>query len=178
MSIVSNNESFNAASSGTIVDSLGGLFERQMHTVLLGGRDISLDLAPVKTPCTAGCKYNSTYNRYAGANGTAVCRACGGEGFILEPRQTIYKANIRWTDETLSNARGGNEDTPAGRISESLIRTKTHIASFDHINQCLGATIDGIKCTLWDEPRVTGWGGQLYFVVSFWKKANKKLSNG
>jgi len=177
MAIVPNNQSFNTASSGTLVTSLSNIFEQQMHSVLLGGRNISIDLPPSKTPCPAGCKYNSTYKRYTG-NGTALCSACAGEGFILEPRQTIYRANIRWTDEPLNMTRGGGEDTPAGRVFESLVRTKTHIASLDHINQSISATIDGIKCTLWEEPRVTGWGNNLYFVVAFWKKANKKLSNG
>lgn len=147
-----------------------------MHTMLIGGRDISLDLPPGKEPCPAACKYNSTYNMYTG-DGTALCGACGGRGFILEQRQTIYRANIRHIDENLDSGRGGGEDTPAGRVFETLIRTKTHIVSFDHINQCLGATIDGIKCTLWGDPRQTGWGDTLYFVVAYWKKANKKLSN-
>jgi len=177
MSLISNLQTFNAASSGSLVNSFGSIFEQQMHTVLLGGRNISLDLPPGQTPCLGNCKYDSTYDRYVG-NGTALCRDCGGRGFILEPRQTIYRANIRWTDEPLAASRGGGEDTPGGRVFESLVRTKTHIASLDHINQCLGATIDGIKCTLWEEPRVTGWGNTLYFVVSFWKKSNKKLSNG
>jgi hypothetical protein len=177
VTIVSNNQTFNAGSSGVIVNSLGNLFEQQMHTVLLGGRDIFIDLPPGQTACPANCKYNSTYQRYTG-NGTALCKSCGGAGFIMEQRQTVYRANIRWTDEGLNDPRGGGEDTPAGKVYESLVRTKTHIASLNHINQSLGATIDGVKCTLWNEPRTTGWGNTLYFVVCFWKKANKKLSNG
>lgn len=177
MSLLSNLQVFNSGSSTTLVSALGNIFEQQQHTVLLGGRNISIDLPPQKTPCPASCKFNSTYNRYTG-NGTAICGACAGQGFTLDQRQTTYIANIRHTDELLDNPRGGGEDTPAGRVYQTLIRTKTHITSLDHINQSLGATIDGFKCKLWGEPRVTGWNGELYFVVSYWQKTNKKSSNG
>jgi len=177
MVLVPNNQSFAPGASGTIVTSSSTVFRTQMDSVLLGGRNITLHLPPNKTQCPAGCKFNSTYNKFIGVN-SAICGACKGEGFILEPRQTIYRANIRWVDETLASPRSGGEDTPGGRVFESTVRTKTVVESYNHILNCMGADIDGVKCTLWGDPRQTGWNGQLYYVISFWKKSNKKTGNG
>jgi len=173
MSIVPNSQSFSPQASGTLVSSLASRFKAGMDTVLLGGRDITLHLPPAKTACPFGCKFNSTYNRFLGLDGK-MCRTCKGQGFLVEPRQTIYRANIRWTNETLASKRAGGEDTPAGRISENLIRTKTVIESLNHIKQALSADIDGTNCILWEEPRPHGWGGQLFYVTSFWQKSNKQ----
>ena len=177
MSIISNFQSFHASASGTLLSGLSDIFKQQMDTVLLGGRDITLHLPPAKSVCTGGCKFNSTYKRYMGAN-QALCQSCKGDGFIKETRQTIYRANIRWTDEPLGASNTTGEDTVAGRVYSSLIRTKTVIESYDHILQADSATIDGIPCILWNDPRLTGWDGNLYYVISFWQKANKKVGRG
>lgn len=177
MVIISNNQSFHASASGSLVTSLTDTFKQQMDSVMLGGRDITIHLPPIKIKCTSGCKYNSTYKRYMG-NNAAICKDCKGDGFTKEPRQTIYRANIRWTDEPLDASTNTGQDTVAGRIYQSFVRTKTVIESYDHILQSHGATIDGIHCTLWNDPRVTGWNGNLYYVISYWQKANKKVGRG
>lgn len=171
MALIQNNQSFNAGASGIVLSSINSLFKNKMDTVLLGGRDITLHLPPEKTVCPGSCKFNSTYNKYIGLDGKA-CRTCKGEGFILEHRYTIYKANIRWINESLSDVRGGGEDTPAGRLQENLVRIKTQSSAINHMNQSLGATIDGISCILWEQPRPHGWGGQVFYCTSMWK-ANK-----
>lgn len=174
MTIVPNSQSFSPQASGTLVSSLAARFKAGIDTVLIGGRDILVHLPPGKSVCPAACRFNSTYNKYIGLDGK-MCRACKGQGFVMEPRQTIYRANIRWTDEPLASPRGGGEDTPAGRVSESLVRTKTVIESLNHLKQALSIEVDGISCTLWDEPRPTGWGNQLFYVVAFWKKNNRQI---
>jgi len=177
MAIIPNNQSFHPQASGTLISGLSSIFKQNMDTVLLGGRDIIIHLPPKKTPCVAGCKYNSTYKRYMG-NNQALCPSCKGDGFKKETRQTIYRANIRQTDEPLSDSVTSGEDTVGGRVYRTLISTKTVIESYDHILQSEGATIDGIHCTLWNDPRTTGWNGQLYYVISYWQKANKKVGRG
>lgn len=176
MSIVPNSQSLTPIASGNIVNSLVTRFKSGADTVLIGGRDITLHLPPALIECVAGCKFNSTYEKYFGVGG-ALCRTCRGDGFTKEPRQTIYRANIRHTDESLASPRGGGENTPAGRVYEALIRTKTVIESYNHILLAETAEIDGIKCTLWNDPRQTGFGDTLLYVIAFWKKVNKKVSN-
>jgi hypothetical protein len=108
----------------------------------------------------------------------ALCQTCKGDGFQKEPRQTIYRANIRWTDEPLDETITTNQDTVGGRVYKSFARTKTVIESYDHILLSEGVTIDGIHCTLWNDPRVSGWNGDLYYVTTFWQKSNKKVGRG
>ncbi|MHA2063196.1 MAG: hypothetical protein ACXABY_02325 [Candidatus Thorarchaeota archaeon] len=172
MTVIPNNQVISPQASGTLLSAMAPVFKAQMDTVLLGGRNITLNLSPGQTECPSGCRYNSTYNRYLGLDGKA-CRGCAGRGFLVEPRQTIYLANIRWTNEPLPSARAGGEDSPGGRVSENLIRTKTVIESLDHIKSALSANIDGVDCVLWEEPRPHGWGGQLFYVTAFWKKSDK-----
>ena len=177
MVLIPNNQSFSPTASGTLVSSLNNIFRQQMDTVLLGGRDITLHLPPRKIPCAAGCRFNSTYKRYIG-NNQALCQSCKGDGFKKETRQTIYRANIRWTDEPLESTLTTGQDTTAGRVYQSIIRTKTVIESYDHILKADGATIDGIHCILFNDPRVSGWNGNLYYVTTFWQKSNKKVGRG
>lgn len=177
MSLISNLQSFSPDASGTLVSDLVDTFKAGADTVLIGGRDITLHLPPAKTPCPSGCKFNSMYQRYIGEGG-ALCRVCKGEGFIYEPRQTVYRANIRWTDEPVFSTRSGGEDTPAGKVFDADVRTKTVIESFNHIQQAESANIDGVKCSVWQEPRQTGFGGTLLYVVTWWKRSNKKIGNG
>lgn len=177
MVLIPNNQTFSPAASGIIVTGLLPVFRAQIDTVLLGGRDITLNLPPARQPCPLACKFNSSYGKFIGTAG-ALCRGCAGQGFVFEPRQTIYRANIRHTDEPLPQTRGGGEDTPGGRVFEALVRTKTVIESYDHILEAVSADIDGIKYTLWNDPRQTGWGDTLLYVVTFWKKVNKRLTNG
>lgn len=177
MGQVGNSQSFNAGSSSSLVNNLVTSFKTNIDTLLQGGRDITIHLPAAQSPCPSGCKYNSAYGRFVGSNG-GLCTSCGGKGFVFEPRWTVYKANIKWTDEGIFENRSGGEDTPAGKVYETLARTKTVVESLDHINQSLGATIDGFQCELWGEPRTTGFGDSTLYVVSFWKKVNKKLSNG
>lgn len=176
MAIVSNNQSFSPAASGTIIQNMASQFQAAMDTVLLGmGRDITLHLPPNKTRCPANCRHNQAYQKFIGPNGQP-CRTCFGQGFILEPRQTVYRANIRWIDDDLANAATGGEATPAGRVYGADVRTKTVAVSYNNILNCIGAEIDGIPVTLKSEPRRTGFGGQLFYTVAFWERANKKTN--
>lgn len=173
MAEVSNSESFDAQSSPTLVSGLDAIFKRNMDSVLRGGRRITLDLPPAQTDCpSSSCKYNPAYDKYQGVD-NSICRACKGQGFIFEPRYTLYTSNIRWTNEPLDKKKNTGEKTTGGRILGNYVRTKTVIQSFDHIEQCIGATIDGEKVKIYKEPRKTGWGDELYYVITWWERINK-----
>lgn len=177
MPIIPNNESFEPGASGTLVTQFNSLFKKQMDSVLLGGHDIVLDLPPASTDCPSpACRYNQTYDQWMGANGN-LCQTCRGKGKIYEYRQTIYKCNRRWENRPIDRTLTGGQNTEGGRIHANVVRVKTHIASFDHITQSLGATLDGQKIKLIEEPRKTGWNGETYYVISWWERASKK-NNG
>lgn len=177
MSLINNLQSFSAGASGTAIQNLTPVFKTAMDSILLGmGRNISLHLQPTKTKCpSTNCRFNDTYKKFIGQNGT-ICRVCGGEGFKLEPRQTVYLANIRWVDETLASPEVGGKATPAGRMYNGDVRTKTVIESYNDIQNCIAAEIDGRPVKLKTSPRVTGFGGNLYYVVAFWEEVDKKIN--
>lgn len=175
MGLISNNQSFYPGASGLIGGtSLENTFRSAMDSVLVGlGRDVTIHLPPAKTPCiSSDCKYNSTYQRYIGDDGK-ICETCRGQGFTIEPRWTIYRANIRWTDEPFNEARTILEKHEAGRINQNFVRTKLVASAHDHIRESVGATIDGIEVELFEEPRLTGFGNQLLYTVCWWKKVNR-----
>lgn len=172
MGNVSNNQSFSANSNGSLLSGLVAKYKTAMDTVLQGGRNITIHLPPQKADCPGGCRYNSTYKRTVGVTG-ALCDVCGGQGFLYEPRYTIYIANIRQTEEDLNSSDGNKQSTTAGRISQKLVRTKTVIESYDHISGSIGATIDGEEYKLEIDPKKTGFGGTLLYVITYWKKMDK-----
>ena len=172
MAIVPNNESFDSASDGTLLPGLVGKFKISMDTVLQGGRYITIHLPPTKMSCGGGCKYNSSYKKFTTTTG-GLCSACRGEGFKLEQRQTIYTANIRQIKNPIEDSESGGQETNAGKISQKIVRTKTVIASFDHISNSIGATIDGEQYKLWADPEKVGFGGTLFYCISRWKKMDK-----
>lgn len=173
MGLIPNNESFAAGASGTIVTGRLGVFRKNMDSLLLGGWEITIDLPPAKTDCTSSnCRYNPTYERYQDVNG-GICRECSGRGFTIEPRYTVYKCNRRWTNEPLDEVKNTGEKTTGGRILGNFVRVKTVKAALNHINSSIGATIDGVKVKLYEEPRLTGWGGTNLYVISWWEKINK-----
>ncbi len=175
MAIIPNSQSFNPAASGTLISSLSAQFHASMDTVLVGmGRDVTIHLPPTKTPCPSSeCVFNSFYKRYMGTN-EKICEACKGQGFVVETRQTVYTANLRWTDEPFNESRRNIEEKqPVGRMGQNFLRMKTVAVSHDHIRQSIGATVDTINCELFEEPRYTGFGGQLFYVISWWKVVNR-----
>lgn len=173
MVLIPNGETWSPGASGTVVTRHNTLFKKRMDSVLLGGRDILIDLPPSKTPCTsADCKYNPTYDHYVGVNG-AICRDCRGQGYDFTHRQVTYKCNRRWTSEPQDRPLAGKQNTEGGRIYANFVRVKTHIASYDFILSSVGATIDDQKVKLFQEPRKTGWNDEIYYVISWWQKANK-----
>lgn len=143
-----------------------------MDMVLAGaGRDITIHLPPSKMPCPSpDCRFNSMYKKYVGVDG-AICRDCAGQGFVQEPRQTIYTANIRWINEPLFGTRG-QELIVAGRMLPNVVRTKTVSSSIDHIKESVGATIDGIDVELFEEPRPVGFVNVTY-TVALWKEVGR-----
>lgn len=149
-----------------------------MDSVLIGGRDITLDLKPSKNPCPSACKFVQAYETYVDSITGGPCTTCRGQGFIYEQRQTVYRANIRWTNEPLDRAIKGGQDTPGGQVPGDFVRTKTVVESYNHIVSADGATIDGVKVKMFKPPRQTGFGGQLLYVVTWWEDANKKVTNG
>ena len=176
MAIIPNSQSFSANASGITVSALAGDFRTAMDTVLLGlGRDITIHLPPGKNACPdVSCVFNSTYKRYTGANGK-ICNTCKGQGFLIEPMQTIYLANIRWTNEPFNeNSRNIEEKHVAGRVAANFCRTKTVATSVNHVRQSIGATIDGVDVELFQEPRTTGFGAApLLYTISWWKAINR-----
>jgi hypothetical protein len=172
MAIVTNTQSFEAGASGIFTPTLISRWKTGIDTVLLSlGRDITLHLSPTKMACPdPSCTFNSSYMQYIGAGGT-LCLTCAGKGFIYEPRQTLYTANIRWINEPLAGDRFV-EESIAGRIFQNIVRTKTVIDSFDHINESVGATIDGLNVEIFREPRKTSFVDPTY-VVTFWKRVDK-----
>lgn len=174
MGLIINAQDFVSTASGVLNQSdLAAQFHESMDVVLLTcGRDVTIHLPPTKAPCTSSdCAFNSFYKKYISSAGK-VCDDCRGEGFVLEPRWTIYKANIRWTDEPYLT-RNGQERVEIGRIGADFARTKMVKESFDHIKQSVGATIDGINVELFEEPRYTGFAGELFYCVAWWKVAGR-----
>jgi hypothetical protein len=175
MPLIINTQDFVSTASG-VLDStaVAAQFHESMDVVLLTcGRDIIVHLPPTKSRCiSSDCVFNVTYKRYINIYGQ-VCENCKGEGFVVEPRWTSYKANIRWTDEPYNESRSIQESQSFGRIGADFVRTKTVLTSFDHIKVSQMATIDGLNVQLHEEPRYTGFGGSLFYVVAWWKKVNK-----
>jgi hypothetical protein len=173
MTIVVNNQNFGTLPSGSIIN-MQPAFKTSMDTVLISlGRDITLHLPPVKLECVSSdCKYNSTYKRYIGTNGK-ICETCRGQGFLVEPRQTVYRANIRWTNEPYNESgKSIEEEFVAGRLAANFARTKTVVESFNHLDQCIGATIDGRNVEVFQQPRQTAFGNVIY-IVTWWKEMNR-----
>lgn len=175
MAIIPNSQSFGTLPSGQIT-SLRTDFQNAIDTVLTSlGRDITIHLPASKSPCPdITCVYNSTYQRYTGASGK-ICETCKGQGFLVETNQTIYVANIRWTNEPFNESnRNIQEAFVPGRLGANFVRIKTVASSKDHIRESIGATIDGVNVELFREPRHTGFGATpLLYVISWWKVVNR-----
>lgn len=174
MTLVNNLQTFSSGASG-VFNTSGEAFKKAMDTVLQDlGREITLHLPPAKSACSdPGCTYDSFYGRNVSIDGQ-VCQLCKGQGFTYETRQTIYMANIRWTDEPFNNqSKRIEEEQAAGRLGADFVRTKTVATAHDHIRQSIGANIDGINVELFEEPRYTGWGQQILYVIAWWKKVNR-----
>ena len=58
-------------------------------------------------------------------------------------------------------------------MGANFARTKMNYGAMEHIKDAVGATIDGIEVELFDEPRFSGFGGQLKYVVALWKVSNR-----
>lgn len=171
MTLIANLQSFNTAMSG-IVGVHTTKFKDAMDALLIEGYDLILDLPAARQECPTGCRFNQTYKQYMDETG-GKCRECKGTGFVFETRQTQYKCNRRWTNEPLDQALSGNQATQGGRIYGNFVRVKTVIESFNHIQDSLGATLDGVKIKLYREPRKTGWANTNLYVISWWERANK-----
>jgi hypothetical protein len=174
MAIVPNSQSFAAGASGTTITGLASQFRAAMDSVLYAGRDVTVHLPPSKQQCPTGCRFNQAYNKFIGTNGQP-CRQCGGDGFLLEPRQTIYRANIRWISDKFDQSINGGQLTIGGRVFVADVRTKMDAVAHNHILESIGATIDGIPVKLATDPELTGFGGQVNYVVAYWQKANRKV---
>lgn len=162
--LIPNSQLFSSFSSGLIPTSSQNQFKERMDGVLYGlGRDITIHLKPAKARCAGNCVFNQTYKKWTDAS-NQICRDCKGEGWAMEHRQTVYKANIRWTNQPFG------DDTNVARTSENYVRTKTVASSFQHIKESIGATIDGINVELLQQPRTTGFGpNPLLYCVAVWK---------
>jgi len=175
MAIIPNSQSFPTLPSGNLID-FKPAFQNSMDTVLVGlGRDITIHLPASKSACPdVNCKYNSTYQRYIGTNGK-ICETCKGQGFLVENNQTVYVANIRWTEEPFNESTRNTQETFApGRKGANFVRTKTVYSSIDHLRQSVGATIDEVNVELFREPKRTGFGkAPLLYAITWWKVVNR-----
>lgn len=166
--LISNLQSFSSYASGLIPSSARTTFKDNIDGVLYNlGRDITVHLKPAKSRCLSGCVFNQTYKKFTNAT-NQICSECRGDGFILEPRQTVYRANIRWMNQPYADK--GN----ATRTEENFVRTKTVAASYDHIKDSIGATIDGINVEVYQEPRTSGFGETpLLYTIAYWKRVDR-----
>jgi hypothetical protein len=172
MSIVVNGQQFSAFASGLIPPSLYSDFKENIDGVLYGlGRDITVHLKPSKSRCPSLCNFNSTYKRHTDSN-NQICSTCRGDGFLFEQRQTIYRANIRWTHNPFNDAVLGGDNTVAARNSRAYVRTKTVYDSYADIMASVAATVDGINVQLQDDPQVTSFGPNNLYVVTIWRKTD------
>lgn len=165
--IVQPNQSFSSYASGLIPPGLGTIFKENMDAVVYSmGRDVSINLKPAKSPCLAGCVFNSFYKKFTNAT-NQICSDCRGEGSVNETRQVAYKANIRWMNQPYDDV-----GQPV-RTSENYVRTKMQVGAFDHIKESIGANVDGTNIELFQEPRKTGFMSQLLYVVAIWKVVDR-----
>ena len=172
MSLIGNLQTFTAGASGIIGVDAKAQFKRGMDIVMVDlGRDITVHLEESRSQCSdPNCSYDAFYKRYVSTNGQ-VCQTCRGQGFFLEHRYTVYRANIRWTNEPFNNSRTIEEADSIGRIGVNFCRTKTVESSFDHIRSSNGATIDGENVELVRPPRKIAFGDVIY-TVAWWKIVN------
>lgn len=172
MGLIDSLQNFTAGASGVIGAGAKAQFKRAMDIVLVDlGREITIHLPPSQSECAdPDCSYDSNYKRYVSLN-NQICQSCRGQGFFIEPRYTLYQANIRWSEHPYNNRRTIEEADSIGRIGQNFCRTKTVIDSFEDIKDAVGATIDGINVELFDEPRKTAFGDLLY-VACVWKVVN------
>jgi len=174
MPLIPNSQTFHASASGTDISAMADNLQECMDSVLLGaGRNITVHLPAGKTPCSSSsCVFDSLYKRYIGENGI-LCEVCKGQGFIVEPRYTLYVANIRWATEPFNQSSRGTEELYSpGRLGANFVRTKMVASAYDHIKESIGATIDGRNVELFEEPRQTGFGDNLFYTVCWWKANN------
>lgn len=177
MAIIPNGQQFSAFASGLIPTAIYNTFKQHMDGVLYGlGRNITIHLPPAKNRCLSNCQFNSTYKRFTNAN-NQICADCRGDGFVFEQRQTIYKANIRWTHNPFNDAILDGDSTVGARNSRAFVRTKTVYDSYENIMKSIGATIDGINVKLQNDPQITSFGPNNLYVVTIWKKEDTN-SNG
>lgn len=162
--LIPNSQLFSSFSSGLIPAAAHNQFKERMDGVLYGmGRDITIHLPPSKAKCSSGCVFNQTYRKFTDAT-NQLCQDCKGEGWLMEHRQTAYKANIRWTNQPYG------DDNNVVRTSENFVRTKTVAASINHIKASVGATIDGVNVEILQQPRTTGFGATpLLYCITVWK---------
>lgn len=162
--LVPNSQLFSSFSSGLIPAASRNQFKERMDGVLYSlGRDVTIHLKPSKAKCLSGCVFNQTYKKWTDQS-NQLCDSCKGEGWTMEHRQTIYKANIRWTNQPWG------DDNNIARTSENFVRTKTVASAFNHIKDSVGATIDNVNVELLQEPRTTGFGASpLLYCVAVWK---------
>lgn len=174
MGYISNNQSFNSSASGLISSTTVSQFRNVIDSVMIGmGRNITIHLPPTKQQCPdVSCSFNPFYKKFTRNDGK-ICDSCKGQGFLIEPRYTVYIANMRWTNESLNESSNIQERYEIGRVKQNLLRVKTVASSMSHIRESIGATVDGINLELSEEPRYTGLGGTLLYVVSLWKAMNR-----
>ena len=174
MPLINNSQSFHPSASGTAIAAMANEFQECMDSVLLGaGRNVTIHLPAGKSPCpSVTCVFDSVYKRYIGVNGI-LCEVCKGQGFIIEPRYTVYMANIRWANEPINQQSKSIEELYSpGRLTVNFARTKFVASAFDHVKESIGATIDGRNVELFQEPRQTGFGESILYTVCWWKAIN------
>jgi len=173
MGLINSLQTFTTGASGVVGTVAQTTFKRAMDIVLVDlGRDITVHLREGRAPCAdPNCSFDAFYKRYMGTNGQ-VCQTCKGQGFYIEPRYTIYKANIRWSNKPFNKGEDIQEDQSIGRIGVNFVRTKTLDTSFDDIRDSIGCTIDGINVELFRPPRKIAFGN-VYYTVCWWKAVNR-----
>lgn len=165
-----------------VTNSVKRVFKVKMDELLSDlGRPIVLNLHPTVSDCP-NCTFNSVLgksnNIYDPLNPNPLngplnkvfldgqrCPVCNGQGTLNIPRTITYTATIskRFTEREILEAK-------IRKVTPSTIKTTTVIDSFNDINNCDSALIDGLLYRLAGEVSKTGLQ-QLIRVKAFWDRA-------
>lgn len=104
------------------------------------------------------------------------CPVCRGHGVLITKRKKDIRGLVTWSPTPEGMIRTDTNFVPAGKYSNTVCRVKTDPCHLALIRDSKYATIDGLKCVLYDPPIVRGLGNKKVLVALF--KVEDKFKPG